>query len=245
MSNKAQVLLMKKKFLLCLFALPQLLFSQVWVENFTYNGPSLDSSKWTLEYSNEQERISISFPNSTMRVETMGTFPFLINKWHQDLPLNHDWTVLQRMKYDNTYNSTTSILMINNEYITDYRANAANWNPSIHSFSNTYNFINENWDYHWIGMSYNSSYKTLSTLFSYSSSSIAPELSEFTIFASKPFDYITDSVVSVKHMISFTGSGAANYSDFNIIPASVPEPSALSLLAIGLGGLAIIRRRRS
>jgi hypothetical protein len=33
--------------------------------------------------------------------------------------------------------------------------------------------------------------------------------------------------------------------DFGFRVASVPEPSAFSLLAIGLGGLAILRRRRS
>jgi hypothetical protein len=237
---------MKNKILICSLVIPQLLFSQVWVENFVYNGPSLDSSKWTTVAMSHQEYLSISFPSSTMRVQNnVGDYPFLINKWHQELPLNHDWTVLQRMKYDNVFNETTSILMINNENIIDYRANAANWTPSIHSFSDPYKLINENWDYHWIGMSYNSVDKTINTLFSYSSASIAPELSEFTIFASKPFDYITDPVVSIKHMILFAGKGAANYSDFNIISTSVPEPSALSLLAVGLGGLAMMRRRRS
>jgi len=237
---------MKNKILICFLVLPQMLFSQVWVENFVYNGPSLDSSKWTPVAMSQQAQLSISFSSSTMRVQNnFGGYPFLVNKWHQELPLNHDWTVLQRMKYDNTYNQTTSVLMINNEYITDYRANAANWTPSVHSFNNLYNLINESWDYHWIGMSYNSADKTISTLFSSSSASVAPQLSEFTIFASKPFDYITDSAVSIKHMISFTGSGAGTYSDFIINPTSVPEPSALSLLAVGLSGLAMMRRRRS
>jgi formylglycine-generating enzyme required for sulfatase activity len=45
---------------------------------------------------------------------------------------------------------------------------------------------------------------------------------------------------------SFRGSSDPTneniYNGFRV--ASVPEPSALSLLAVGLGGLAILRRRR-
>jgi hypothetical protein len=37
----------------------------------------------------------------------------------------------------------------------------------------------------------------------------------------------------------------AEWADQGFRVASVPEPSALSLLAIGLGGLAMMRRRRS
>ena len=37
-----------------------------------------------------------------------------------------------------------------------------------------------------------------------------------------------------------------SYNNFgSAVTAGVPEPSALSLLAVGLGGLAMIRRRRS
>ena len=45
---------------------------------------------------------------------------------------------------------------------------------------------------------------------------------------------------------SIRSSGVPSVEDFDggFRVASVPEPSALSLLAVGLGGLAILRRRR-
>lgn len=41
-----------------------------------------------------------------------------------------------------------------------------------------------------------------------------------------------------------TGSAEGESSVYGFLVASVPEPSALSLLAIGLGGLALVRRRK-
>ena len=45
---------------------------------------------------------------------------------------------------------------------------------------------------------------------------------------------------------SFPASGlpSEDFSSFGFRVASVPEPSALSLLAVGLGGLALVRRRK-
>ena len=44
--------------------------------------------------------------------------------------------------------------------------------------------------------------------------------------------------------IRFDNNPSVESYGFGFRVASVPEPSALSLLAVGLGGLAILRRRR-
>ena len=60
-----------------------------------------------------------------------------------------------------------------------------------------------------------------------------------------PQDFLKDVQIGVGGYSSGTtvSQGTVTIDDFNF--NMVPEPSALSLLAVGLGGLALIRRRRS
>jgi hypothetical protein len=53
---------------------------------------------------------------------------------------------------------------------------------------------------------------------------------------------LADNVASVQFVFNGFQSGGTAYREFQVL--GVPEPSALSLLAVGLGGLAMMRRRR-
>ena len=53
---------------------------------------------------------------------------------------------------------------------------------------------------------------------------------------------LADNVASVQFVFNGGENGGTAYREFQVL--GVPEPSAVSLLAVGLGGLAMIRRRR-
>ena len=75
--------------------------------------------------------------------------------------------------------------------------------------------------------------------FSYADKSLSSTLTVLT----NPSGSLADNVASVQFVFNgYQNSGSA-YREFQVL--GVPEPSALSLLAIGLGALAMMRRRLS
>ena len=74
----------------------------------------------------------------------------------------------------------------------------------------------------------------------------APDLGEyFSFFNSEDQIHMNNEMISDGYgMYAYNMSNEA-LSGTWVIASSVPEPSALSLLAVGLGGLAMMRRRRS
>lgn len=69
-----------------------------------------------------------------------------------------------------------------------------------------------------------------------------PPVSGTRIFSQQ---FIADGSINQIYF-SYSGTSSGTLSSVSILAdTAVPEPSALSLLAVGLGGLALVRRRRS
>ena len=75
----------------------------------------------------------------------------------------------------------------------------------------------------------------------------AAKLSSVTFLGNAPLEgsYIFDGSPNVKNIYYYPDTTGWGSTWAGVSTSLVPEPSALSLLAIGLGGLAILRRRRS
>lgn len=69
------------------------------------------------------------------------------------------------------------------------------------------------------------------------------EFSSTLTVLTNPNGSLADNVASVQFVFNGYQNGGSAYREFQVL--GVPEPSALSLLAFGLGGLALNRRRRS
>ena len=94
--------------------------AQIWVESYDYTGSSLDQSKWT-NLINPIGRMPITtFTGSSMQLQN-NTWNLLSygapeammqTTWYRSLPLNTDWSVIQRIKpaqeSDSWYSSSLS-----------------------------------------------------------------------------------------------------------------------------------------
>jgi hypothetical protein len=217
--------------------------AQLWVENYQFGQPGLDSGKWTV--TNERR---VSFDSSSMRIyyNQSGGFPSvgagnIEYELIQSLPLNHSWSVIQRFQCEQITNP--GYFLIVNARIDQDGTNVSfvnNGQPlpisGISILENTYN---------WFGLTYDFEARTINQIVSTSSSSTTPDVELFQITGSA-FSTIgkENSNATIHNQVTTVYNGDIRISNFNIIPFAVPEPSALSLLAIGLGGLAMVRRRR-
>lgn len=75
--------------------------------------------------------------------------------------------------------------------------------------------------------------------YSYTDESLSSTLTVLT----NPSGSLADNVASVQFIFNGYQNGGTAYREFQV--SGVPEPSALSLFVVGLGGLALVRRRRS
>ena len=236
--------------------------AQVWVEDYNYTDTELSSSKWTAAtiYGGQA---TATFTGSYMRLESPmqnydwgagGGIPSSIQKWtwFNSMPLDHDWTVVQRFKPNYSPTSFfTNILGTGGSYIRfDYldtnAANGAVEQPWLSGPNGAYKEISANWDYQWMGISYVSSLRKMSTIYSTDSGLSVPLSENFVVVGETDLSNTTEQQVPIIHQTMFYSvSGSMDFSKISIIPSSVPEPSAFSLLAVGLGALAMMRRRRS
>ena len=216
--------------------------AQLWVGNYQFGQPGLDLGKWSV--TNES---AASFDSSSMRVyrSGIGFFPNVGGIQYdliQSLPLDHSWSVIQRFKCEQVANAgyflimsaiigedRTSVMFINNGQplpISDI-------------------LISEN-SYNWFGLTYDFESRTINQIVSKTSGTTTPDAELFQITGSA-FSTIgkENSTAIIHNDVSRVYNSDIRVTNFNIIPYAVPEPSALSLLAVGLGGLAMLRRRRS
>lgn len=228
--------------LICCF--PSLLFSQIWVENIQFSQPGLDPAKWTV--TNE---LRATFNSTSMNVYSLtasGWMPSVSGiqyDLNQRLPLNHSWTVIQRFKCNEIENPGYFMIMsaiIGEENISNYVIES--YGPplevgDIEISKNTYN---------WFGLTYEFETRAIRGIASTFSGSETPSIELFQI-TGQSFSTIgkEDSEAIIHNNVSSVYSSDITITNFNILSYAVPEPSALSLLGIGLGGLAILRRRRS
>jgi hypothetical protein len=168
------------------------------------------------------------------------------------MPLDHDWTVVQRFKPNYSPSSYfTNILGCSGSFIKyDYFDMEYTDGWAEHTWlsgpNGAYKEISANWDYQWMGISYDSSVRKMSLVYSTDSGLSVPLSANIVVVGETDLSNTTEQQVAIIHQTMFYGvSGSMDFSKVSIIASSVPEPSAFSLLTVGLGGLAILRRRRS
>ena len=150
-----------------------LIEAQTFVENYQYTGNQLDSSKWIDKDRNFYPLPSISFDGSNMNLqsfgqgEALGAIKSVIREqWYQSIPLNQNWTILQRFKIleptdtwvlsqlDLSLISSNSSLLYNNYEYAQLNPNSASRSAYVYDQNyqgNTINFT-ENFDYHWMDL---------------------------------------------------------------------------------------------
>jgi len=230
-------------------------FSQVWVEDYQYNGTELDSSKWT--FSSMFEPPTLTFNGSSMNV-TMPTANSSVARtsfirWHQFLPLNQSWSVVQRFKSNPiqprvSWMYAGGVVNLSNGvspfYLSDGMLNSVGGYSTSGGVSGMIsNLIDDS--YYWMGVSHDSASKSLVNIFSFTSTSTLPDNSAFQILGDSVSTAGSENF-SFRPTISwgFIDKGSYELTDFKIVPYSVPEPSSLSLLLAG-GAVALARRRKS
>jgi hypothetical protein len=234
-----------------------------------FDSPILDPVKWGYlgsPFSDAFEKGSydITFKSNT---DLFPQFGFIY--WKEKISLNSNWSTHVTTNINPSFitgdgngdygNVQTAIgiiddiTTINNQYFNTYlRENFPN-NPFQNNF-----YFNPNWTTNGnpeseirvpvtssrtlLEISYNAqNQKALSSMYSLDSSGGTSLLQshEYDMSQWSALDGVYILVGGMSYN-TITQSGTASIDNFEI----VPEPSALSLLAVGLGGLAMIRRRR-
>jgi len=236
--------------------------AQLWVGSDSFNSSSLDTTKWStysgtlpLDLSGNFDKTStgISFHSNISSGESWGLI-----FWKQKLPFNANWSAkieasinpsfatASTSNYVEALMSVTQDLNSFSNYFTQclHRDTAfdivPNW--ATNGGSNTEIKIPTSLSSVVLKMDFDAAAKTISASYA--------DINSPTVFSlNKTFDvsawsgsgdfYIAVGGYSWDSTIS---TGLLNMDNFVV---TIPEPSALSLLAIGLGGLAMMRRRRS
>jgi hypothetical protein len=229
--------------------------AQLWIGSDNFDSTNLDASKWTVWGGPNFVKTanSVSFVSTT----TSGTVGDGIY-WNQSLPTNANWSVTVEASISPTFSTLGSANFV--EAILTIASDVTNLNSyftnCLHR-DDTFDIV-PNWSTNnspnqeiltTIGLSsvilkmdYNSSSKNITSSYA---DSAAP--SNFTITKSLDVSNWLNMSGGFKILIggysqdASISSGLLNLDNFVVIP----EPSALSLLAVGLGGMAMMRRRRS
>ena len=229
--------------------------AQLWVGNDNFNSAVLDTSKWTVWGGPNfvKTPTSVSFV-STTSVGTVGDGIY----WNQSLPTNQNWVVTVGASISPSFSTSSSASFVEalltissdlvnlNSYFTNclHRDNTfdivPNWsangspNQEILTTIDLSNVILK-MDYNASSKVMTSSYADISTPTNFvitKSLDVSNWLNMSEGFKVLVGGYSNDATIS---------SGLLNMDNFVVIP----EPSAFSLLAVGFGGLAMMRRRRS
>jgi len=235
--------------------------AQLWVGSDNFNSASLDLGKWSyysgtlpLNLSGNFDKTStgISFHSNLSTGESWGLI-----FWKEKLPFNANWSATVQAsinpsfatastsKYVETVMTVAQDLNSFSNYFTQclHRDTAfdivPNW--ATNGGSNTEVMIPTSSSSVVLKMDFDSAAKTISA-------SYADINTPNTFTLNKTFDVSAWSGSGDFYMAiggyswdSTISTGLLNMDNFIVIP----EPSAVSLLAVGLGGLAMMRRRRS
>lgn len=229
--------------------------AQLWIGNDNFNSATLDTSKWTVWGGPNfvKTPTTASFV-STTSLGTVGDGIY----WNQSLPTNQNWVVTVEALISPSFSTSGSasfveaLLIISSDvvnldsYFTNclHRDNTfdivPNWsvngapNQEILTTIGLSNVVLK-MDYNASAKMMTSSYADISTPTNFvitKSLDVSNWLNMSEGFRVLVGGYSNDASIS---------SGLLNMDNFVV----VPEPSALSLLAVGFGGLAMMRRRRS
>jgi hypothetical protein len=238
--------------------------AQTWVESYTYTGSSLDSQKWTI--TSNIGPVPYIFLNPGLRLsaesnvgnQSGGSFSSSIAmEWYFRPPTNADWSVVQRFKVNNSQGWMNAFIGANDgfgeiflSFENQYVSGVFGGNITSLSTGSAYSYypISENGDYHWFGLAYSSSSRTLSQIFSFDSDENIPSQEKFTKLSESA---VLSNEIKITTAADFlwgypTGlfhpGDNITYTDFQIVPYTIPEPSSLSLLV--LGGVVVALRRR-
>jgi hypothetical protein len=230
--------------------------AQLWVGSDNFNSPSLDTTKWStvsgLSGGFDKTSTGISFHSDLSSGESWGLI-----SWNQRLPFNANWSAKVEASINPLFTTSS-----NNNYveavmsITRDPINYSSYFTQCLHKDTTFSII-PNWKTNGgtsdeikiptssssvvLKIDYNASAKTI-----YASYADINSPNVFTL--NKTLDVSAWSGSEDFYMAiggyswsSTIATGLLNMDNFIVIP----EPSALSLFAVGFGGLAMKRRRRS
>ena len=236
--------------------------SQLWVGSDDFNAPTLNSSKWiTITGLSEglvKTSSAISFQNGGYTGELYG-----MTAWAQPLPLNASWTAQINAKINPSFNTGVTGGFGNGKYLEALFAVVSDLSTFQYNFTNilrrdnnteiSYQFSDQGfWPYTQgdtptnmtdviLRFDYTSATKTIKS--SYADSNTPSIFNDTYTWNISPYTGISQMYVAIggySYGINVP-SETMIMDNFMIIP----EPSAVSLLAVGLGGLVMMRRRRS
>ncbi|NDF99429.1 MAG: PEP-CTERM sorting domain-containing protein [Chitinophagia bacterium] len=184
-----------------------------------------------------------------------GTYIFQ-KEWYKNVPINQSWSLLQRIQpvYEPMSYFSTGIYVRSSDNLLsaylayEYFQYGDNQNNGQASYRDgvAAQYPLETWGYRWIGLSYDSSNSILRSFYSLNTSSEISSSFDFVTLSERTISSnLAESLIVGQESHFYRANGNVNISDFKITSYAVPEPSALSLLAVGLGGLAMMLRRRS
>ena len=236
-----------------------------------FNSSLLDLEKWGYTGSPFSDAFQKGNENITFFSNTDQTPQYGFIYWKEKMYFSNNWSARVSSSINPNFitgdsngdygNVQTAIGVVDNvtsiynTYLNTFlRENYPNNNPANNSF-----IFNPNWtinggdeniirtpiasDKTLLEISFNAENQVLTSSMYSETSGGTPALLQSHEFDVTQWSNL-DGVYIIVGGISYntvTASGTATIDNFEI----VPEPSALSLLAIGLGGLAMIRRRRS
>jgi hypothetical protein len=230
--------------------------AQLWVENYQFGAPGFDAEKWTVrsDYRMSFDASSLNIGRNLNYDGTFQGFEFPSFTWKQSLPLNQSWSVVLRLSFNEVENPNYLETMR-----ASYGDNSAS--TSIGQYSGTIrnqppfpsppDITINGYDvdvplntFVWWGLSYDYEARNLCGVFSLSSNTETPPIESFQRKGGGISTIGSENAeVSIFNQVSLISNADIKTTNFNIIPYSVPEPSALSLLAVGLGGLVLLRRK--
>jgi len=232
--------------------------AQLWVENYQFGAPGFDAEKWTVrsDYRMSFDASSLNIGRKLTYYGGFQGYEFPSFTWNQTLPLNQSWSAVLRLSFNEVENpnylATMRASYGDNSVSTDIGqySGILSWQPPFRSppdiTINGYDVDVPLNTFVWWGMSYDYEARNLFYVFSLSSNTETPPIESFQRKHGGISTIGSENAeVSIFNQVLLLSDADIKTTNFNIIPYTVPEPSAFSLLAVGLGGLAMMRRRRS
>lgn len=227
--------------------------AQLWVGSDNFNSAVLDTSKWTVWGGPNfvKTPTSVSFVSTTSAgTVTDGMY------WNQSLPTNQNWVVTVDALISPSFSAPSSASFV--EALLSISSDVVNFNSyftnCLHrgdTFDTIPNWVTNGSSSQAISTTIGLSNVVLKMDYNASSKTITSSYSDI----STPTSFLITKSLDVSNWLNMSEGFrvlVGGYSDGATISSGllsmdnfvvIPEPSALSLLAIGLSGLAMVRRR--